>query len=606
LTKLGSYQGRILRVDLTKSTWAAEDLSDEIISRYLGGRALGAYYLHKEVPPKTSPLSPENKLIFFSGPLSGTMAPTTARFNLSTLSPLTNIYLYSVCSGHFGDKLKAAGYDGLIVEGCASKPVVLSIMQNNIQILPADDLWGKDTFITHELLRKRDHGEQVEAACIGPAGENLSKMACVISGTRAAGRGGPGAVMGSKKLKAIVVGGRGEVRLARPEEFYRTVKEMYGKVKGNPFLIDGMRRYGSAVSLGITKQVGIIPCNNWRESDFPGLDSLIPEAVRKTVIKDVACPTCPIGCSKVTRAQADHGTFSGAVTEGPEYETLYSLGSVCNISSLDAVIAADHLCDRLGLDTISCGATISFAMECAEKGILPDSYKDFDLKFGDAETMYKLITLMAYRDGIGNLLADGCLDAAKVIGQGSEHFAMHAKGMELGGYDPRGVKGQALVLACGPRGGCHHAGGYVIALELRGPDRFAFTGKAQMVKTARDLRAFLDSAIYCAFIGVAVDLELGARLVSEATGLDYTVGDAFQLGDRCSCLERVYNNAAGIGRAEDALPPRILYEALPSGPSAGHKLGDELEIMKDEFYQVCGWDHEGRPTSEKLKELGLK
>ena len=604
MSKPGSVKGKLLRVNLTDQTWIEEDIAEEIISRYLGGRAMGALYLYREVPPASDPLAPENKLIFFTGPLGGTMAPTSARFNLSTLSPLTGIYLYSICSGSFSDQLKAAGYDGLIVEGAASSPLVLYIVQGEVEFVPAGNLWGKDTFATQRLLKQKfGTGKPIEVACIGPGGENLSRMACIISGTRAAGRGGPGAVMGSKKLKAIVIGGCEETAPARPEAFYQTVKEIYQKVRETPFLKDGMGRYGSAVSLDITRQFGIIPCNNWRNSDFPGLGGLAPQVMRKKVVKDIACPTCPIGCSKVTRVR--EGPFNGEITEGPEYETLYALGSCCNVGDIDAVIAFDNLCDRLGLDTISCGVTIAFAMECAEKGLLPDPYNKLQLKFGDVGQMRQIIESIAYRENIGEILSDGCLAASKMIGKDSEYFAMHAKGMELGGYDPRGVKGQALVLACGPRGGCHHAGGYVIALEIKGPDRFAYRGKAGMVKTARDFRAFLDSAIYCAFIGVAVDLELGARLVSAATGLEFDAGQAIKLGERCSCLERIYNNRAGVGRAEDTLPPRLLYEELPSGFPGMPRLADELEIMKDEFYRECGWDSNGKLDSSKVKELGL-
>jgi aldehyde:ferredoxin oxidoreductase len=326
--------------------------------------------------------------------------------------------------------------------------------------------------------------------------------------------------------------------------------------------------------------------------------------MRKKVIKDLACPTCPIGCSKVT--EADANLYPDTRTEGPEYETLYSLGSICNVGSMDAVIAGDLLCDKLGLDTISSGVTAAFAMECAEKGLLPVKYQNADLKFGNSNAMLDSIFQMAYRTGIGEIMADGSRIAADIVGQNSSYFAMHAKGMELGGYDPRGVKAQALVLACGPRGGCHHAGGYVIAMEIKGPDRFAYLGKSEMVKQARDFRAFLDSAIYCAFLGVAVDIDLAARLVSDAAGFDFTSDDAWRLGDRCSCLERHYNNRAGIGRNEDTLPPRILHELLPEDPSKGHSLAGELEQMKDEFYQKCGWNEQGQPTNEKMKSLGIK
>ena len=608
----GGYMGKMLRVDLSEGTFREEELDPALAREFLGGRALGARLLYSEQPGGVDPLGPDNRLIFLTGPLTGTLAPSSARFTITTRSPQTGIYLYSICSGDFGPALKQAGYDGLIVQGQAPRPVYLKLLDGKAELVPAEHLWGRNTGDTQRTLRAelpRAARDWAQITCIGPAGERLSWMACVMHGLRAAGRGGPGAVMGSKKLKAIVVGGEQNLPLHDFGGFMEAVGRARAAIAAAPFLCQGMARYGSAISVGITQTHGIFPVRNWQRSSFAGMEKLRPENYRERYVqRDIACPTCPVACSKLTRVP--EGPYRGAGTDGPEYETIYAFGSAWEQSDLAPVIEADRLCDEYGLDTISCGVTLAFAMECAEKGLIDPSWlQDMPLQFGRAEAVGTLIRQIALRQGLGDLLADGARAAAERIGGGSADFAMHCKGMELGGYDPRGVRGQALVFACGPRGGCHHGGGYVIGEEVVSGkwDRFSVQGKGELVRRARDFRMAIDSAVYCAFLGVGCKLEQAADMVARATGWEVDAAELLRIAERGCNVERLLNVREGIRRAHDTLPPRLLREALPDGPAAGQVLGVDLELLLDEFYTACGWDTAtGIPTRAKLAELGLK
>lgn len=600
---LGGYTGRLLRVDLTNHTARSEPLDTRLAELYLGGRGLGARLLYNEVGPQVAPLDPENKLFFLTGPLVGTLAPTSARYCVTTKSPQTGLYLYSICSGRLGPELKMAGYDGLIVEGRADQPTYLLIANEDVQFADATHLWGMDTFTTQEVLKRelasRGGGE---FACIGPAGEHLSKMACIISERRAAGRGGPGAVMGSKNLKAIAVVGSQDVRVRDMPSFMRSVSEVWQRINATPFLRQALSRYGSAVSVGLTSEIGILPTRNWQTGVFEGEQGLLPKNFReKVVLKDLACPSCPIACSKLCR-----GT-DGSISEGPEYETIYAFGSACGVGDIERVVQADMLCDKWGLDTISAGVTIAFAMECVQKGLLGSrQLQGIPIEFGRGEIFPALIRMMALREGIGDVLADGVEAARRRLNIKDDSFAMHAKGMELGGYDPRGLKGQALVFSTGPRGGCHHANGYVITLEAASGkwDRFALAGKGELVRQARNLRMIFDSATYCAFAGIAGGLETASLLLSPAIGQTFDVPSLLRLGERCSNIERAYNVRQGVRRAQDTLPARLLNEPMPEGPSKGQVV--ELEPLLDDFYGVCGWDVQtGVPTKERLESLDL-
>jgi aldehyde:ferredoxin oxidoreductase len=603
------YTEKLLRIDLTSGSSREEQIDPVLLRAFIGGRGLGAALLYREVGKEADPLSPENKLIFTSGPLVGTTAPCSGRFCVSTKSPQTGIYLFSLCSGRFGETMRRSGYGALIIEGKASRPVYLLIDNGEVEMRDAGVLWGMNTDETEGRLRKElARTNRVSVACIGPAGENLLKLACIISEQRAAGRGGSGAVMGSKNLKAVAVAGKNQILVHDEDEFKKVVRDARKHIKDNPFLMDSLGRYGTATSVNLTSAYGIFPVRNWQKGTLETVDALRPQTMReKFVIRDKACPACPIACSKITSVASGH--FAGAKTDGPEYETIYAFGSGCENSSMESIIHADMLCDQLGMDTIACGVTIAFAMECFEKGII--TLKDtgnLALRFGNEEVIPVILRQMARREGFGEVLADGVRAAASRIGKGSEQFAMHAKGMELGGYDPRGVKSQALVLACGPRGGCHHAGGYVIHAELVSGnfDRMAVRGKGSLVKMARDLRAVMDSAIYCAFLASAYKLDVAAQMIGAATGWEIDEGELIQAGERISNIERMYNVREGLRRDDDTLPERLLHDPLPDGPSAGAVLGKDFDLMVDELYEVCGWDPKtGVPLPDTLQRLGL-
>jgi aldehyde:ferredoxin oxidoreductase len=604
------YPGRLLRIDLSSGESRAEEIDPGILRSFIGGRGLGAYLLYTEVPADADPMGPENKLIFTNGPLVGTTAPCSGRFNINTKSPQTGIYLFSLCSGRFGEFMRKSGYEAVIVEGKATRPVYLLFDENEAAVKEADVFWGMDTGRTEKKLKRAlPVGVKCSVACIGPAGENLVKTACIMSERRAAGRGGAGAVMGSKNLKAVVASGGLKIPLYDEEGFREAVKKARGLIRNNPFLTESLSPFGTGISLNLASSYGIFPVRNWQKSVLNGIDALRPQTMREKFLqKDKGCPSCPIACSKITAV--DSGPFAGAETEGPEYETLYAFGGACDNASMESIIRADQLCDELGMDTIACGVTIAFAMECFEKGIIGRKETDgIDLHFGNAEAIPQLLRKMAAREGIGELLADGVKAASDRLGRGTERFAMHAKGMELGGYDPRGAKSQALVLACGPRGGCHHAGGYVIHAELVSGmfDRMAAKGKGALVKQARDLRAVMDSAIYCAFLASAYKLDVAAEMIRASVGWDVDEKELGLSGERISNIERMFNVKTGLRRADDTLPQRLLQQPLIDGPSEGGVLGDDFDLMVDELYETCGWDKStGVPTPGKLNELGLK
>ena len=604
------YRGRLLRINLTEGSSKEDQIDPTHLRSFIGGRGLGAYLLYREVSPDVDPLGPENKLIFTAGPLVGTTAPCSGRFCVNTKSPQTGIYLFSLCSGRFGEYMRRSGYDAFIVEGSAAHPVYLLVDESGATIEEADRWWGLDTTRTEEGIKKAlsDSGG-CSVACIGPAGENLLRTSCIISERRAAGRGGLGAVMGSKNLKAVVAAGSGTVSLSDGDRFKAAVKKARGLIRDNTFLMESISPFGTATSLNLTSSYGVLPVRNWQKGTIEGIDALRPQTMREKFLRrDKACPACPIACSKITAV--DIGSFAGAETEGPEYETIYAFGSACENTSMESIIRADQLCDELGMDTIACGVTIAFAMECFERGIIgPEETDNIDLRFGNAEAIVEILWKMVKREGIGELLADGVKVASSRLGQGTERFAMHAKGMELGGYDPRGVKSQALVLACGPRGGCHHAGGYVIHAELVSGmfDRMAVKGKGEVVKQARDFRAVMDSAIYCAFLAAAYKLDVAAEMIEASVGWDVDEYELGIAGERISTMERMFNVKAGLRRENDTLPQRLLSEPLPDGPSEGGALGTDFDLMVDELYEVCGWDKAtGVPLPKKLQELSLK
>ena len=599
----------LLRVNLTTGKVNREEIPDEDIQMFLGGRVLGDILLYRELAPGIDPLSPENKLFFGAGPLTGTQAPASSRYVVHCKSPLTGLYLSALAGGYFGPELRKAGHDVIAIEGKAEKPVYLVISDDKVEIKDATALWGMTTGDTQDCIKDELGDSKFRIACIGPAGENLVLYAAIISERRAAGRGGAGAVMGSKNLKAVAIRGTGGVEVADAKAFRSAVKRAMQDIENSPVVSKMFPLYGSLLAMPALNEGGIIPWRNWQDASQPGGVNLFAQTWReKYVKKDVRCaPPCNVKCSKLSVSR--EGPHAGVLTEGPDYEAEYSFGACCDVTDQTAVIEADALCDQYGLDTISTGVSIAFAMECYEKGIITkkDTAGD-EVKFGRADLLAKLIHETAYRRGFGDLLAQGTRRMAERFGKGSEAFAMHAKGLELGGYDPRGAKSVALVFACGSRGGCHKSGGSGNALSLKelptGDARFLTEGKAAMTKASRERRVLADSAILCIFPEGALSAETTAELLNATTGFSWTPDDLYRIGERGSNIERAFNVREGLRRSWDTLPRRLLTESVKSGPTKGQIV--ELDILLDDFYKLCGWDLKtGIPLPEKLKEVGL-
>ena len=600
------YRGKLLRVNLTTGKIAVVPLSDELLCNFVGGRGLGAALLLQEVDPTVDPLGPENKMIFLTGPLTGTNLTSTGKTVVTTKSPLTNIYLDSLASGYFGQELKFAGWDGLIIEGVAASPSVLVIQDERVEIRANTYLWGMNADDAQRLLTQDLGGGNVQTACIGPAGERLVRYAAIMMGHRAAGRGGGGAVMGGKKLKAIaVVGGDRHIPLHDEKGTKAMIAAILRETAQAPFS-KLYAELGSSSTIESTNPAGMLPSYNYRYGTFEHTDRIDAHALRDNHVirkRYHSCPVCSVGCSRLSLVK--EGPYAGTLANGPEYETVWAFGPQVGNDNLAMILAADALCDRLGLDTISAGNTIGFAMECYEKGVLSPAATDgLDLSFGNEHAIMELVRKIAYREGVGDLLAEGSRRMAEELGQGSIHYAIQVKGMELAGYDPRGSKAMGLVYAAGSRGGCHHNLGYPVASELSSPGRgrFGYEGKAALVKQLSQTQALFDSLPYCMFARGGGSTQNLLPLWEAATGLHLSPGGLAAFAERVMTAERVFNVGAGVTRKDDVLPGRF-SEPMPAGPVEGEVV--DLTPMLDDYYTLMGWDSQGTPRPETLERLGF-
>ncbi len=592
---MNGWMGRILRVDLTGALVREERLDAQVWSRYLGGRGYGARVLYDETGSRVDPLSPDNLLIFATGPLTGTKAPTPSRYSLTTKSPLTGTICDNNSGGKWGVQLKRSGYDALIIAGKSIEPVYMSIRDGKAEIKPASGLWGKDTRATTELLKAQE-GENASVICIGPAGENGVLISCIMNdGARALARGGCGAVMGSKNLKAIVTQGSGRPEIADEEKMKFFTYEANKLVRAHPMTSKGLPELGTALLMDVVNAAGMLPTRNFQESRFAGSDRVSGAAIQENIFRGrTGCYGCVIRCTRRTRTRTQEG-------EGPEYESAWAFGPDCGIDDLEAVAEANYLCNLLGLDTISTGGTIACAMELQERGIA-----DTGIRFGQKEELHEIIRKIAYREGIGDGLAEGSRRFA--AGYGAKEFSMQVKGLELPGYDPRGAQGQGLGYATSNRGGCHLRGGYLVASEVLGAprmvNRFVSVGKAGHVAQAQNFGAAADSLVVCRFATFALSETVLARLLSAVTGIEYEPEDLMRIGERIFNLERMYNIREGFGMADDDLPGRLKEEPVRSGPSEGSVV--RLPEMIEEYYEFRQWDEKGIPTEAKLKSLHLE
>jgi aldehyde:ferredoxin oxidoreductase len=612
----GGYTGKILRINLSDQTVKEEALPLEIAKDYIGGSGFGIKYLFDEVKAGVNPLGPDNKLIFASGPFSGTTVPCASRMAITSKSPLTGAVGMALTGGYFPVELKFAGYDIMIIEGKSEKPVYISIKDGDIKFRSAKKLWGMKTTDTQQIIKNELNDQNTRVACIGPAGENLSKISCIINELRAAGRKGLGAVMGSKNLKAIAVRGTGKINIASKEKLKSARDFMAQQMKESPVLYPQFSKLGTPMVVDALSGLGIFPGKNFEETGvFVPVEEIGVETQITRTVGSEHCYGCPVGCSQLKLART--GEYSGILAEGPEYETMYSFGGTTGVDNIDAIIAADRLSDELGLDTISAGATIGFAMELYEKGIITkEETGGIDLKFGNQRAMVDLLRLMAYREGFGDVLADGARLAAEKIGKGSDKYAMHVKGLELPGYDVRGAKAHGLNYATSYTGADHNRGyafqevfGIPVPYEV---DRFAAEGKGKLTKWNQDVRsATCDAPTMCAFLldmavpGVAT--QNTSNLLEAVTGLELSPEEVERVGERINNLARAFNAREGLGRKDDSLPDRIMTEPLKDGPSKGNFISrEELDLMLDEYYTARGWDLKtGAPTKEKLDELGI-
>jgi len=585
----------VLKVNLTSGVISVEELDSEITRNYIGGTGVGVRLFADSHPKGVDPMGPENSTIISTGPLTGSRAPTSGRFSLVTRSPLTGTIFDSNSGGNWGVKLKRCGFDGVWITGRSRDPVYLKISEDAAELRGAEGLWGKDVSETSLELREAEGGK-VSVLAIGTAGENLVKFSAIMNDEhRAFGRGGVGAVWGSKNLKAIVVeSGTKRSEIARPDSFQRYVMSACRKAVQGPITGQALRLFGTSVLVNIINEFGLLPVRNNQSGCDVGVDSISGESIKKNIfVKPEACFNCPIACGRVTKT----GGRSG---KGPEFESVWALGAQCGIFDLGSVTEANYECNRLGLDTISTGATISCAMELYQRGLLEEK-----IEFGDAKVLQPLIRKIASREGIGMDLAEGSVRFAHK--QGAEEYAMAVKGLELPAYDPRGAMGQALAYATSNRGGCHLRG-YMVGWEVLGSPkmlpRFNLSGKTDILVKIQNLSRVTDSLVTCKFLEYSVGYDHLARILSAATGIDYTVSSLQKIGERIWNLERLYNIREGIDGAQDTLPARFLEEPLGEGPLSGRVV--DLEKMLGDYYQARGWDEEGIPTSGKLEDLGLE
>ncbi len=602
------YMGKILRVNLTRGTVQAERLPETLVRQFIGGRGFGVKLLYDELEPGIDPLSPDNKLIFKCGPLAGTLAQSCSRWIVTTKSPLTGGYFRSCAGGGFGAELKSAGYDVLIVEGRAATPVYLWIQDDRVEIRDAAGLAG---LLTHEAtaaIRGRVHDEKVRVAVIGPAGEKMVRFAAIVDERRTASRGGAGAVMGSKNLKAIAVRGSRHPAIAHRDLLLEITKKQGAVVRSEPRL-QGFRHLGTAAAVSFCHAMGIYPVRNFKEGVFPEAEAgLAGTRVDEIFVRDVYCKSCPVHCGSILRVR--EGAYASGDVEGPEYETLYAFGGEVGNSNLGMVIEANRLCDDYGLDTMTAGATIGFAMECYEKGILSRQDLDgIDLIWGNDRAIMALLKKIAAREGVGDLLAEGSRIAAQKTGRGAENLAMQVKGLELAGYDPRGLKGLGLNYATAALGASHCVGQCPQETMGTGPDhRFSTEGKGAMCKMNQDKVAAFETGVVCIFPMQfkVIDNAALAQMLFAATGIEeFKSQDYLQLvGERIWNLERAFNVREGFGRKDDRLPERFLKDAHTAGPIKDQIV--ELDVLLDQYYDARGWDRAtGWPCRATLERLGL-
>jgi len=608
-----SYAGKLIRIDLGSREWHVEAIDDESVGKYLLGAGLAAKIYFDEMEPSRGPLDPDSSLILMIGALSGTVVPTSCRLCICGRSPLTGIWNEATVGGYWAEQLRAASYDGLIFTGRAEEPVYVWVADETVEIRPAAHLWGRETYETTDRIRE-ETDPKAEVACIGLAGENLAGMAAVMIGgkdSRAAGRGGMGAVMGSKNLKAVVVRGSKTPDYHDRKGLADSVRNANSFIRENSL---GMTHFGTSGGIITTEEVGDMAIQNWRLGSWKGgAPKITGERMAETILTgNYRCHACPIGCGR--EIEIKDGPYAGLVGSGPEYETIIGFGPLCLNDDLESIAAMNDQCNRHGLDTISTSGAIAWAMEAWEKGLLTSQDTGgLDLTWGNTASMIRLIDKIAVREGVGDLLADGTRAAAERLGRNSIEFAIQVKGLELPYHDPRAFTSMALGYATANRGGDHLENmtywheygkqwpdmGYVDP-----PDKLVSEGKARLVYDFQNFLGVFNGLGLCKFIAKGgVGPQLVADWVNLALGWDWAVEDVLFAGERLFNLKRLINVRWGVSRKDDMLPPRLFAHARPTGKAKGNL--PHLGKMLDEYYALRGWSEDGIPTTQKLNELGL-
>ena len=604
------YAGRILLINLSTGKTTVEPLNEEYAKKYIGGIGLGMRLYLDHSKAGVDPFSPDNPLILTTGPISGTMWPTGGNgHTFVSKSPQTFGVGESKAHGSFGTEMKRAGYDAIIIKGKAEKPVYLWVDDDSIQLVDASALMGKSPGETEDAIREELGDYYIRVAAIGIAGEKLSRIACIINDkTRAAGRTGLGAVMGSKNLKAIAMRGTRDVAVAKTDEFMEYVKEFHERMKGPA--TQKYRALGTPENILVHNSLSCMPTRNYRNSRFEGAEKVSGEVLNeKYVAKIIGCSSCAMRCEH--EVVVPEGPYKNTMTR-MEYESLWALGPYCGVDRLDAIIKAMDLCNYYGVDSISTGVIAGFAMDCYETGILTQQDTGgIDAKFGNAEAMVQLVEKIGKREGIGEVLADGVKFAAEKIGKGSDRLALHIKGVEVTGYDLRCLKTAALGFAVSFRGADHNRhGAYAFDVKGKVNRLIAEKGRGKLVRDMEDVYNLIDSFIVCKFSRGTYYKELPdmAKLYTLVTGYEITPEDLKKAGERIQNVARLFNIREGLGRKDDNLPYKVMHEPIPDeGPSKGAFVTQaELDLLLDDYYESRGWTKEGIPTKEKLKELGME
>ncbi|MFA5367615.1 MAG: aldehyde ferredoxin oxidoreductase family protein [Dehalococcoidia bacterium] len=615
---MAGFEGKMLEVNLSKGSISNSTVSKDIVRKFIGGSGLGAKLMFDRVDPKVDALSPGNTLFVLTGPTSGLSVPGGARFSVCAKSPLTNMFGESNSGGTFATELRQAGWDGIIVEGASDKPVYLLIEDGKAEIKDASDLWGKNTQEVVDVLTKRHERPEakktVKMLSIGVAGEKMVRFACVCNDKKDfAGRCGMGAVMGSKKLKAIVVRGSGKIGLVDQEKFNELRKEALQKAKDS-IICQVLGAQGTNAALGISAMMGDLPAKNWAQGDNMavaggiGGDKLSGPPF---FLGNASCHGCMVGCKR--HVTIPEGSYKGEVAEGPEYEGVAILGSSLMIGDMAAVIRMNDLCNNYGMDVISCGSTIAMVMDCFEQGILTAADTGgVEFKWGDHVTVVKVIEMIANREGFGDLLAEGSKRAAEKIGKGASEFAIEVKGMEVPAHDPRANYLLGLAYATGSRGACHTADpSYSIGTGIfqwpdiginMGINVKQNEGAAEIVKNGQDLGSIYNSMTICYMVVETLNGAIISGLLNATTGFDYTFDEIKECGERIWHMKRGLSNLMGITAADDKLPNRLLTPNTDGGAAGS---APNLELMLKEYYPVRGLAADGRPTKETLSRLGL-